>query len=65
MEFKSILMAMKVYRDQARKEKNITEPELIMPISAHPAFVKSVPDVEDRSSILASLFFYGFTGSRS
>ncbi len=37
----SILMAMKVYRDQARKEKNITEPELIMPISAHPAFVKA------------------------
>ena len=29
----------------------------------HPDFVKSVPDVEDRCSILASLFFYGFTGS--
>ncbi len=37
----SILMAMKVYRDQALNEKHITEPELIMPISAHPAFVKA------------------------
>ena len=31
----------------------------------HPDFVKSVPDVEDRCSMLASLFFYGFTGSGS
>jgi AcrR family transcriptional regulator len=29
----------------------------------HPDFVESVPDVEDRCSMLASLFFYGFTGS--
>ncbi len=37
----SILMAMKVYRDQALKEKNITEPEIIKPVSAHPAFIKA------------------------
>lgn len=28
----------------------------------HPDFIKAVPKVEDRCSILASLFFYGFTG---
>jgi len=37
----SILMAMKVYRDQALKEKNITEPEIIKPVTAHPAFIKA------------------------
>ena len=37
----SILMAMKVYRDQARKEKDIFEPEIIMPHTAHPAFDKA------------------------
>ena len=37
----SILMAMKVYRDWARKEKGITAPEIIMPHTAHPAFDKS------------------------
>jgi glutamate/tyrosine decarboxylase-like PLP-dependent enzyme len=37
----SILMAMKVYRDWAREEKGITEPEIIMPHTAHPAFDKS------------------------
>jgi glutamate/tyrosine decarboxylase-like PLP-dependent enzyme len=37
----SILMAMKVYRDWARKEKGIREPEIIMPHTAHPAFDKS------------------------
>jgi len=30
-----------------------------------PDFVKLVPDVEVRCSMLASLFFYGFTGNRS
>jgi len=37
----SIMMAMKVYRDWARKEKNIREPEIIMPHTAHPAFDKA------------------------
>lgn len=37
----SILMAMKVYRDRAFKEKNITEPEIIKAFSAHPAFIKA------------------------
>jgi sphinganine-1-phosphate aldolase len=37
----SILMAMKVYRDWALKEKGITKPEIIKPRTAHPAFVKA------------------------
>jgi len=37
----SIMMAMKVYRDWGRAEKNISEPEIIMPHTAHPAFDKS------------------------
>lgn len=37
----SILMAMKVYRDWAAKEKGITAPEIIMPHTAHPAFDKA------------------------
>jgi sphinganine-1-phosphate aldolase len=37
----SILMAMKVYRDQARAERGITEPEIIVPRTAHPAFRKA------------------------
>ncbi len=37
----SILMAMKVYRDWARAEKGIAEPEIIMPHTAHPAFDKA------------------------
>ncbi|PWN30943.1 sphinganine-1-phosphate aldolase [Jaminaea rosea] len=37
----SILMACKAYRDWARKEKGITEPELIIPESAHAAFDKA------------------------
>ena len=37
----SIIMAMKVYRDQVRVEKGITEPEIIMPHTAHPAFDKA------------------------
>ena len=31
----------------------------------HPDFVKFVPDVEERCSMLASLFFYGFAGNSS
>lgn len=37
----SIIMAMKVYRDWARVEKDITAPEIIMPHTAHPAFDKA------------------------
>jgi glutamate/tyrosine decarboxylase-like PLP-dependent enzyme len=37
----SIIMAMKVYRDQALAERNITVPEIIMPRTAHPAFNKA------------------------
>ena len=37
----SIMMAMKVYRERALSEKNITKPEIIMPNTAHPAFDKS------------------------
>lgn len=37
----SIMMAMKVYRDRGRIEKNITAPEIILPITAHPAFHKA------------------------
>jgi len=37
----SIMMAMKVYRDRARVEKGIAEPEIIMPHTAHPAFDKA------------------------
>jgi sphinganine-1-phosphate aldolase len=37
----SILLAMKTYRDQARKEKKITRPEMIVPVTAHAAFDKA------------------------
>jgi sphinganine-1-phosphate aldolase len=37
----SILMAMKTYRDRAEQEQGITEPEMILPITAHPAFDKA------------------------
>jgi len=37
----SILLAMKTYRDYFRKKKNITNPEIILPSSAHPAFLKA------------------------
>ncbi len=37
----SILMAVKTARDWARAEKGITEPEMAIPITAHPAFDKS------------------------
>jgi glutamate/tyrosine decarboxylase-like PLP-dependent enzyme len=37
----SILMAMKAYRDWARQDKGIAEPEIIMPHTAHPAFDKA------------------------
>lgn len=37
----SILLAMKTYRDRAREEKGITQPEMILPVSAHVAFDKA------------------------
>lgn len=37
----SIMLPMKVYRDRGRIEKNITAPEIILPITAHPAFHKA------------------------
>jgi glutamate/tyrosine decarboxylase-like PLP-dependent enzyme len=37
----SILMAVKTARDFARAEKGITEPEMVLPLSAHPAFDKA------------------------
>ncbi|MDB5283319.1 MAG: Pyridoxal-dependent decarboxylase, partial [Bacteroidota bacterium] len=37
----SILLAMKTYRDKAREEKGITEPEMIVPVTAHAAFDKA------------------------
>lgn len=37
----SILLAMKTYRDKALEEKGITQPEMILPDSAHVAFDKA------------------------
>ena len=37
----SIMLAMKTYRDWARAEKNITKPELVLPVTAHVAFDKA------------------------
>lgn len=37
----SVMMAVKVARDWARKEKGIAEPEVIFPQSVHPAFGKA------------------------
>lgn len=37
----SILLAMKSYRDWARDTKNITQPNIIAPTTAHPAFDKA------------------------
>ncbi len=37
----SILMAIKTYRDWARTEKGIKHPEIVVPVSAHPAFDKA------------------------
>ena len=37
----SILLAMKTYRDRARIERGITQPEMIVPVTAHAAFDKA------------------------
>ena len=38
----SILLAVKTYRDRARELYNITEPEMVLPITAHAAFEKGL-----------------------
>lgn len=37
----SILMAVKTARDRARAERGVTVPQLLAPVSAHPAFAKA------------------------
>ena len=37
----SILLAMRTYRDRARAERNVTDPEIVVPLSAHAAFDKA------------------------
>ncbi|MDE1880560.1 MAG: aspartate aminotransferase family protein [Euryarchaeota archaeon] len=37
----SILIAMKAYRDWSRAKRSITEPEVVLPVSAHVAFDKA------------------------
>jgi glutamate/tyrosine decarboxylase-like PLP-dependent enzyme len=37
----SILMAVKSARERARAERDVTEPELLAPLTAHPAFAKA------------------------
>jgi len=37
----SILLAMRSYRDRARQDKGITDPEIVVPVSAHAAFDKA------------------------
>ena len=36
----SIITSVLMYRDRARQEKNITAPEIVLPVTAHPAFEK-------------------------
>jgi glutamate/tyrosine decarboxylase-like PLP-dependent enzyme len=37
----SILMAVKAARNRAREERGVTEPQLLAPVTAHPAFAKA------------------------
>jgi sphinganine-1-phosphate aldolase len=37
----SIMMAVKTYRDFAKNERDISKPNLVMPVTAHPAFDKA------------------------
>jgi len=37
----SIIMAVKAARNRARAERGVTEPQLLTPVSAHPAFAKA------------------------
>jgi glutamate/tyrosine decarboxylase-like PLP-dependent enzyme len=37
----SIMVAMRAYRDHAREQRGVTRPEVVAPVSAHPAFDKA------------------------
>ncbi len=37
----SIMLAMRTYRDRAKAERGITDPEMVVPVSAHAAFDKA------------------------
>jgi len=37
----SIVMACKAYRDYARTERGVYHPEIVIPVTAHPAFEKA------------------------
>lgn len=37
----SIIMACKAYRDYARTERGVSHPEIVIPVTAHPAFEKA------------------------
>ncbi len=37
----SILLAVKTARDRARAERSVTAPEIVLPLTAHPAFAKA------------------------
>jgi glutamate/tyrosine decarboxylase-like PLP-dependent enzyme len=37
----SILLAVKTARDRARAERGVTDPEMLLPVTAHPAFEKA------------------------
>jgi Glutamate decarboxylase and related PLP-dependent proteins len=37
----SIIMACKAYRDYARTERGVCHPEIVIPVTAHPAFDKA------------------------
>ena len=37
----SIMLAVRTYRDRARQERGITQPEVVIPVSAHAAFEKA------------------------
>ena len=37
----SILMGVKTARERARAERGVTQPEMVVPVSAHPAFAKA------------------------
>ena len=38
----SIIMACKAYRNFAKKEKGIKNPEMVVPVTAHAAFDKGI-----------------------
>ena len=48
----SILLAMKVYRDMARAERGITQPEMLIPTTAHAAFEKARNEIRSKNGSL-------------